>query len=445
MSRPVYIAVLIAAGLPLLAACIGRTSAAPATLPPGGDVYFIGVDHAPAGPEGVRVARLFGVGEDRWSLSETVRAIARRQPGLGIGLDAPIDRWNPVEDPYNFGVITLRGASHRTMNWPGVGSRTHVTVDLIWLQIGHDSRTRMQQEKLPELRFTVTRPYVLERNSAQPLDAAGLDDLYREAFTQAAGELLRLAKRGQERDLRRSATGIRYLQIKSPALLPEAERLLGDTAPRDGGLSPDRVSAVMGAQLESGLLEQFASDAALDDYVLLPSALTVDYLESEWGVFAQRVAALSTYNAAREAMGFRPPRLLRPVPLCTAAGEHEVHALEVRSNLAALRFATDPENDHVEGLTLSAFLAADTKLPLDASRSVRLDDPDQLPAQASAVSRRVLKPRHIPSAEFFGPHAIQIGVEAAAQKLSPTVAGQLRRLLKTPPLSHPSYLQRFCS
>ena len=54
------------------------------------------------------------------------------------------------------------------------------------------------------------------------LDAATLEALYRDTFEQALRVLLQRARQGQERDLRRSAADIRYLQVKTPQLLPES-------------------------------------------------------------------------------------------------------------------------------------------------------------------------------------------------------------------------------
>ena len=410
-----------------------------------GDVYFLGVDHAPAGAQGANLARLYGVAADgRWALSDVARRISREAGARGIGLDAPIDRWNPASDPYNFGVITVRGAFHRTLTWPGLASRTHVTIDLGWLQIGHETRTRMQSEKLPELRFTVSAYEIREFTNASPPDAATLEALYRDTFEQALRVLLQRARQGQERDLRRSAADIRYLQVKTPQLLPETERALAQFDSADEGRAAEQVREALSAHVEQRLLELFAANRDMDSFVLLPGERALQYLEADWSAFAERVAALSTYNASREALGFHPPRLLRVVPFCIAEGENQVHAVELRSAIPNLRLLSDEIDEHIDQASVSVLLAADTKLTLSTAAETRLPEKGALPS-AKYDTKPVDKPRRYSAAEFLGLYNVQRAADAALIQLVAALAPRLRNLLDTQPLSHVSHQQRFCS
>jgi hypothetical protein len=431
-----------------LAWCAVQTVAAAAQASEN-SVYFLGIDHAPAGAQGTNLARVMGASvDDRWALTDTAREIARELGSGGISLDGAIDRWDPRNDPYNFGVISVRGAFHSTLTWPGLSTRTEVVMDLGWVQIGHDTRTRMQQEKLPELRFTVSVYEVKRLTSPGPLSPVDLDDFYRRSFRAAVGELLKHALQAQRRELNRSAGNIRYLQVAMPVLGPEAQRGLAELSRPGETLAPGHLREAMHAHLEQRLLDKFASDHHFDDYVLLPGERTIQYLEAVWSSFADRVAALSTYNGAREALGQRTPQLLRAVPFCSRPDENEVHALEVRSIVTSLRVRTLPGDAYVEGATLDAHLAADVKLPLQAGRDVRMLEDNKLAAgsfMAEKADKVLPKPTPIASGEFLGPYSASMAVDAATYPLVNELAAMLRRLLQTPPLSHPSYQSRFCS
>lgn len=424
-------------------ACIAMLPVAGAAA--SGDVYFLGVDHAPAAGQGLHLARLYGAAAgDRWALSEVARRVSREYGAQGIGLDAPIDRWNPENDPYNFGVIIVRGAFHRTLTWPGLATRTHVTLDLGWLQIGHETRTRMQTGKLPELRFSVNAYEIREYTSAAPPDAATLDALYRETFEEALRVLLQRARQGQERDLRRSATDIRYLQVKTPQLYPDAERALAQFNSAGETQAAAQVRDALGAHLEQRLLELFAVHREMDAFVLLPGERALQYLEADWSAFAERVAALSTYNASREALGFHPPRLLRVVPLCVAEGENQVHAVELRSAVPNLRLLVDEIDAYVDQASISVLLAADTKLTLSAVKDTRLPIDGGL-TKANFDTKPMDKPRQFAAGEFLGMYNVQRAADAAVAELITALAPRLRQLLDTQPLSHPSHQQGFCS
>jgi len=409
-----------------------------------GAVYFLGVDQLPAGREGEHLAALYSATPaDRWALTDTVRKISADLGAESIALDAPIDRWDPKTDPYNFGVISLRGLSSRTITWKGTNSRTHVRTVLSWLQIGHEQQTRMQRDKVPELRFAVSVYDTSEFNSAYPPTATQLEDFQREAFTAAVRRLLQLAKSRYTRELNRTATQMRYVVVTPPVVLDSAAREVASFM--DGSDNSDSLSELrdsMGAYLEHALLEKLAADASYDSVVVLPNAQAVAYLQAEWSTFARRVRALSTYNL--EALGFETPRLLEAVPLCSATADNQVHALEVRSNLTGVRLQVTPENQHVEWVTLTVSVAGDVKLPLDQRRS-RQPLPAALPAlQAHAMPKPMEKPLDIGGAQFLGRHTVQTALSLAVAPLATDLAARLQQILReTPPLSHPSY-QRLC-
>jgi hypothetical protein len=409
-----------------------------------GDVYFMGVDHAPAGTQGAHLASLYAAeGGDRWALTDVARRVSRDYGGRGIGLEAPIDRWNPANDPYNFGVITLRGAFHRTLTWPGLASRTAVTVDLGWLQIGHETRTRMQTGKLPELRASVSAYRIHEYTSPSPPDPPTLERLYRETFEEALRVLLQRARSAQERDLRRSAADIRYLQVTPPGLLAHVESTLASFDATEGVAAATQVRESLNGHIEHRLLELLAQHRDLDAFVLLPGERVLQYLETEWGVFAERVAALSAYNASREALGFRPPRLLRVVPLCLAPGEDQVHAVELRVTAPNLRVLHQRLDDYLDHAWISVLLAADTRLALTDTLDERMPDGAAL-ASGRYDTQPVEKPRRFGAGEFLGLYNVQRAADAAAARLIETLAPRLQELLTLPPLSHPSHQQRFC-
>lgn len=408
-----------------------------------GDVYFLGVDHAPAGAQGAHLAKLYSGRDDRWALTEVARRVSRDSGSRGIGLEAPIDRWNPKNDPYNFGVITLRGAFHRTLTWPGLASRTAVTVDLGWLQIGHETRTRMQTGKLPELRSSVSAYLVIEYTSPSPPDPETLDRLYRDTFEGALRTLLERALTAQERELRRSAADIRYIRVTPPRFLDHVDRALAPFGTDGGADAATQVRETLFGQLEHRLLDVLSEHRELDAFVLLPGERVLQYLESEWAVFVERVAALSSYNAAREALGFRPPRLLRVAPFCRAPGEDQVHAVELLVTLANLRVLTDPIDEYVDHARISVLLTADTRLALSESGDMRLPE-DAVIASARFDTKPVKKPRQFAAGEFLGLYNVQRAADAVTAELVEPMTVRLRDLLETHPLSHPSYQQRFC-
>ncbi|MEJ0040435.1 MAG: hypothetical protein WDO68_31170 [Gammaproteobacteria bacterium] len=405
-------------------------------------VYFLGVDQLPAGDEGAHLAALFSsTPADRWALTDAARAIAARAGSGAVDLSAPIDRWNPKTDPYNFGLVSLRGASYHTLTWEGKASRTLVRIDLTWLQIGHEQRTRMQSQKLPELRYSVSLYEISEFNSDLPPTQEQLDGFYRKAFDASVTELLRRANRESRRLSTRTAGQLRYVLVTPPVVLDSAGRSVSQFSDVSASRNVAQgLSDAMASYLEHKLLESFSGNAGLDDVVLLPNAQTLAYLQGEWSSFARRVAALSTYSANLEATGFQPPRLLHAVPVCTATDENNVHALEVRSNLADIKLRTTPYNKRVEWVTLTAFLAADVKLPLDGTRSRQPLAAPMPPLQTNATSTAVQKPVEISAEDFLGFETAQRAIATAVEPLASAVAARLLDILRnSPPLSHPSY------
>ncbi len=434
----------------LCAACVTAPAVAVAsvqsTAAPAPAVYFIGVDQLPAGSEGEHLASLFSATPtDRWALTDEVRAIAARAGSGAIDLSAPIDRWNPKTDPYNFGLVSVHSVSHHTLTWAGMGSRTFVRIDLGWLLIGHEQQTRMQSQKLPELRYSTNVYRLAEFNSDAPPSGAQIDEYYRRTFDGAVTELLHRANRETRRLATRTAGQLRYVTVAPPVVLDTASRHL---SPFTEGAPTTKVaqdlSDALALYLEDKLLEAFSGDAAFNDVVLLPNARTVSYLQAEWSSFARRVAALSTYSANIEALGFQPPRLLRAVPLCSPSDENNVHALEVRSNLADVKLRTTPDNTRVEWVNVVAFLAADVKLSLDAEHSRQPLATPAPPVMTTGSSVPVHKPVEAASEAFAGFERAQGAIATAVDPLAPAIAARLLDIVRnSPPLSHPSY-QGFC-
>jgi hypothetical protein len=436
--------IFAAIALAAVAGAAAAQSGEPA--PAHGEVYFLGADHLPSGAAGRElVARLGGDPADRWALTDRVKEIAARAAIDGIVLDSRLDRWDPVGDPYNFGVVTLRGASHDVRVWQESSSITYVAVDLTWTQIGNDERTRMQEQKIPEVRYSVSRYYVLRFESAKPPTPEELDSRYSEAFGKAVESLLtRVAKRGM-RDIDRAVEDIRYVSVEMPAVLqPAIDNLNEYFAPSQTAAMVERLKLAGAAYIEDRLLEVFGTDDRFDNVVLLPNEGVQRYLRSEWAAFARRIEALSGMNANLQAIGAVTPQMIARVPLQQDRGPAEVYGLEVRTNLVEIPILVVPEHEYVDRVGVTVSLVADIKLRLTDTSSRHVECgafPEILKYPSKGQTPESFsKPKFLAVADYLGNYGVGGLVSDAFEKFMPEIVYRLGMSLdEAVPFSHPKY------
>lgn len=411
-------------------------------------VYLLGVDHAPIGDAAAGLLAEMSLAADpadRWALTEYVRESGARAQGT-IPLSADIEYWNPAEDPYNFGLIRIQDIDHSTITLPGMGSRTFVSVSLLWVQVGHDLSTRFSVDKLPELRFSVSEYTVQERVSEQPLSDAQRSALRREVFDAAMVNLLRKVDREYRRNLRRSAADLRYVTVTTPVVLEHARRDLAELYGDAGAAAADQAIRLLQSFLEDELMERFEGDERFDTIALLPNVEVLDSIRTEWPSFAARVAARSRYSANLEAIGLEPPVMRQVVPLCevqAAAAQSGVPGLEVRSNLIGLSYGAHPLPG-VRLHTLTAFAASDIKLPLRAGEAIQVSTAP-LPPLRGRGDLEFGQSDQVSVEDFLRSQLVPLALLEAAEDLGDELAGRLLVALSELPLpTHPS-LMRKCS
>ena len=413
-------------------------------------VYLLGVDIQHAGVGIDRLRRSFSLSnDDRWALSDYVHSIAQQMPTT-LSLASSIENWNPAEDPYNFGAVSVQGIDHNTVSWVDGQSRTYVSVNVAWIHVGHDLGTRFAKTKTPEIRFAVSEFSIAPFESRQPPTSAALDVYYKKAFDSAIKKLLHKVTQRYQRQVKRDMSEIRYVQVSVPIVLESAHNdLLTHYTHANVDQLLEKVPRWMASFLEDELMKRFQYDDRFNHIMLLPNLALANYIRSEWPVFSARVKSQSLYSANLDAIGFTYPQLLKLKPHCQKKkmleSDRWVTGYEVRSNLVSFQTASEFLSPGKDLVTQASFIAADVKLPLTKQTSLQaynLDTP--LPAIEGRYVWSSEKSKDIPLNDVLGPHLVPANLANVIDVLSDELAERLLSSTNSfPPLSHPS-MKRLC-
>ncbi|MGD9157487.1 MAG: hypothetical protein PVG39_03695 [Desulfobacteraceae bacterium] len=414
-------------------------------------IYFLGMDTEGAPAAAERLQRVFSPGDNsRWALTEHVRELAKLHSGQIMNLSASIDNWNPEEDPYNFGAAILLSIDTTSLSSPTNETSTWVVIDLLWIHIGHDIRTRFARQKMPEIRFTASKSHMVEFSSKTIPAQAQLDRYLQLAFDEAVVQLLKKASSEYNRQVNRSIADVRYVSIAKPSLSETTLKTIEQHLQfDDSNKLPERIQVWLSSFIEDELMKRFQNDSRYDSVVLLPNPDVLEFVRSEWPVFAARVSAQSSYSANLADIGFDTPRLLKVAPLCETGGEGKsiegVPGLEVRSSLAGLRLQQQPQsgNKYISVLSVDAVLAAAVKLPLTGEKSIQTTSVDP-PILTGRFSYNEQVPVMLHKEDWLGWVWLPPVLANVVNNIADSVTERLLVSIQdTPHLSHPS-LKRYC-
>lgn len=420
---------------PICAGQIGQIIGGPAGPQ---TIYLLGLDTSESGQMGKRLLRSIEPNSaDSWALTAYARDFANSQSLENIALSNVIQQWDPETDPFNFAAISVRDVFWSQSTWETGDTKVYVTINMLWMNVGHEIGTRYADEKVPELRSAISEFSVLSFSESVPPSEQRLNDMLKESFDRALSDLLSKVDLAQGRQAQRSLTDSYYVTV-TPALLSDsvAETLRNFFSEAD---LKKQLPKLLSTQIESSLISEISSDSSLDSVVLLPNPETLELVSKEWPKFAARANSLGIFASPLA----DKTSLLRIKPICEASnsGWREVEGVEVRSAIMAINHSFTEFKPGIEIFEISTLVASNLKLPLNANKS------EHLSVDRSNLSERYSQSSQVPAAIkrtfFFSPDVISDQLTNVANQLAKPLVTRLKEVLHSyPRLNHPTLLEK---
>lgn len=426
---------------------IGQSLAAEQESPTG--VYFLGTTHKGISASGASTIHSFGVdSDDPWALTDYSRALISSMDSKVADVAVGIPSQSLTEDPYNFGFIEIKELNHHVSSWGASANnissfKVYTTINLSWVHVGHDMRTRFASQKIPEVRFVVSEFLVNSRSVGQQPEEQKLAEYIKEDFDNAVRNLMVKVAEQHTRMVSRRITDVIYISVALPAVSSRTQAAIREHYGHlDETLFIETLRDSFAVFLEDELMEVFQSNSDYDPFVLLPNPEFADAVLQEWPIFAQRVAAASLYNGILRDI----PQLLKVSPVCGLTRQRgvEVPGFEVRSSLAGLRVDRYPQNPRVDLYIQDVHVAGDVRLELTPQEALQPFNEARDPVLQS-FSWEGSKSERTPESEFLAPHIIPMQIANAIELFATDIAERLLQA-KTdiPNPTSPSFLMENC-
>ena len=413
-------------------------------------IYLLGVDISNAGDNGKKLQQLITPNKkDAWSLTQYVREKASSLKLANIDISNNIQFWNPNTDPYNFAAISLRHINTSHSTWPETGETFfYVAVNLLWMNVGHDSKTRFALSKNPELRSAFSEFTIVEYTLSGPPNPKQASELIKQTFDEAITNLLRKASINERRMISRTEAESFYSLVPQPAILPDAKKALNDLYKNTRHTNfSELLPNILGPFIEEELLIQLEKERRFDKVVLLPNTETLSIIEKEWPKFASRVANSSRYSATVNNT-FNHAKLIKIKNICdrnntSESVNRQVNGIEFKTALVSIDINSSPKKNTINQTSLTTRLAADIQAPFTDQLSLQLLDAQEDTIIDACFFTKLI-PSAIPINQYYDPILISIELSKAVKKISRKIINRLAKTMQnTPNLNHPS-LQRYC-